>query len=161
MSAVADYRLIGKSTVCGEITEDDARILASIMGVRELKDGELLVREGEADQSLYILASGRLGVISAMLDGRESLVHTMTEGECAGTRAFVDRTPRKATLRAIGNATVYSMTPDAFDKVVEEHPRLAYKVMRALFRVTHTNLMRMNQESQQLSNYINKTQGRY
>lgn len=73
----------------------------------------------------------------------------------------VDRTPRKATLRAIGNATVYSLTPDAFDTVVDAHPRLAYKVMRALFRVTHANLMRMNQESQQLSNYIHKTQGHY
>jgi len=34
----------------------------------------------------------------------------MTAGECAGTRAFVDRSPRKATLRAIGDATVYMLT---------------------------------------------------
>ncbi len=33
--------------------------------------------------------------------------------------------------------------------------------MRALFRNTHMNLMRMNQETQQLANYIHKTQGRY
>lgn len=161
MSNAADYKLIRKSTVCGEITEDEAKALAGIMGVRQLKDGELLVSEGAADQSLYILASGKLGVISSDSDGNESLVHSMTSGECAGTRAFVDRSPRKATLRAIGNATVYSITPDAFDTVVNSHPLLAYKVMRALFRVTHSNLMRMNQESQQLSNYIHKSQGRY
>jgi len=111
MSNKADYRLIGKSTVCSEITEDEAKTLAAIMGVRQLKDGELLVSEGEAVQTLFILASGKLGVISASADGRENLVHTMTEGECAGTRAFVDRTPRKATLRAIGNATVYDADP--------------------------------------------------
>lgn len=161
MSNKADYKLIGKSTVCSEITEDEAKTLAAIMGVRQLKDGELLVSEGEAVQTLFILASGKLGVISASDDGKENLVHIMKEGECAGTRAFVDRTPRKATLRAIGNATVYMLTPDAFDTVVDAHPRLAYKVMRALFRVTHSNLMRMNQESQQLSNYIHKSQGRY
>ena len=161
MSNTADYRLIGRSSVCSEITEDEARILAGIMAVRELKDGELLVKEGEADHTLYILADGKLGVISATADGRQNLVHTMTAGECAGTRAFVDRSPRKATLRALGDATVYLLTPDAFDTVVDANPRLAYKVMRALFRVTHSNLMRMNQESQQLSNYIHKTQGRY
>jgi CRP-like cAMP-binding protein len=131
------------------------------MGVRQLQDGELLVSEGAADQSLYILATGKLGVISADPDGKEHLVHTMTEGECAGTRAFVDRTPRKATLRAIGDATVYSITPEAFETVVDAHPHLAYKVMRALFRATHANLMRMNRESQQLSNYIQKSGGRY
>jgi CRP/FNR family cyclic AMP-dependent transcriptional regulator len=161
MGNTADYRLIGKSSVCSEISEDEARILASAMAVRELKDGELLVKEGEADHTLYILADGKLGVISASPDGRQNLVHTMTAGECAGTRAFVDRSPRKATLRALGDATVYMLTPEAFDKVVDAHPRLAYKVMRALFRVTHANLMRMNQETQQLSNYIHKTQGRY
>jgi len=161
MSKIVDYKLIGKSSVCSEITEDEAKTLAAIMGVRQLKDDELLVSEGEAVQTLFILASGKLGVISASADGKENLVHIMTAGECAGTRAFVDRTPRKATLRAIGNATVYTLTPEAFDTVVDAHPRLAYKVMRALFRVTHANLMRMNQESQALSNYIHKTQGRY
>jgi CRP-like cAMP-binding protein len=161
MSNNADYRLIGNSSVCAEISEEEARILASIMGVREVKDGELLVNEGETDHTLYILASGKLAVFSADMNGKQNLVYTMTAGECAGTRAFVDRSPRKATLRAVGNATVYMLTPEAFDTVVDEHPRLAYKVMRALFRVTHSNLMRMNQETQQLSNYINKTQGRY
>ncbi len=161
MNNNADYRLICKSTVCGEISEDEGKILSTIMAVRQLRDGELLVSEGDADQSLYILASGKLGVFSAGPDDKEHLVHTMTEGECAGTRAFVDRTPRKATLRAIGEVTVYSITPAAFDTVVDGHPRLAYKVMRALFRVTHANLMRMNRESQQLSNYIQKSGGRY
>ena len=161
MSNKADYRLIGKSSVCSEISEEEAKILAEVMGVRQLKDGELIVSEGEADQTLYILASGKVGVISAAPDGTQNLVHTMTAGECAGTRAFVDRSPRKATLRAVGDVTVYMLTPEAFDTVVDAHPRLAYKVMRALFRVTHANLMRMNQETQQLSNYINKTQGRY
>ena len=85
----------------------------------------------------------------------------MKEGECAGTRAFVDRVPRKATLRALDNATVYTLTPDAFESLLDLHPRLVYKVMRALFRVTHANLSRMNQESQELNNYIHKTQGRY
>jgi CRP/FNR family transcriptional regulator, cyclic AMP receptor protein len=161
MGNSADYKLVRNSSVGSELHEDEARILAAILGVRHVKDGELLVSEGGAEQTLFILISGKLAVISIVTGGKEKLVHTMKEGECAGTRAFVDRAPRKATLRAIGNATVYTLTPEAFDTVVDAHPRLAYKVMRALFRNTHANLMRMNQESQELSNYIHKSQGRY
>jgi CRP/FNR family cyclic AMP-dependent transcriptional regulator len=160
MNDNADYKLVRNSSLGAELHEDEARNLAAKMGVHHLKDGELLVSEGAADQTLFILVSGKLGVISAA-DGQEHLVHTMQEGECAGTRAFVDRTPRKATLRAIGKATVYTLTPDSFDSLVDANPRLVYKVMRALFRNTHANLMRMNQESEQLSNYIQKSQGRY
>jgi CRP/FNR family transcriptional regulator, cyclic AMP receptor protein len=161
MSNIADYKCVRNSSVGSELHEDEAKTLAAIMAVRQLKDGELLVSEGGAEQTLFILVSGKLGVISTVSGGSEKLVHTMKVGECAGTRAFVDRTPRKATLRAIGDATVYTLTPEAFDTVVDAHPRLAYKVMRALFRNTHANLMRMNQESQELSNYIHKSQGRY
>src|SRR3569832_2236830 len=108
----------------------------------------------------YLLAQGARAGISNT-GGQEAVVYVMKEGECAGTRAFVDRTPRKATLRASGEAVVYSLTPDAFESLLEKHPLIVYKVMRALFRITHSNLMRMNQESQQLSNYISKTHGRY
>ena len=161
MSNSADYQLVRNSSVGAELFEDEAKTLAAILGVLQLKDGELLVSEGGAEQTLFILVSGKLGVISVVTGGTEKLVHTMKVGECAGTRAVVDRTPRKATLRAVGNATVYTLTPEAFEALVDAHPRLSYKVMRALFRNTHTNLMRMNQESQQLANYISKSGGRY
>ena len=161
MNDTADYHRVCNISVCAELDDEEAKTLASVMGVRHLKDGELLVSEGKADQDLYVLVSGRLAVYSADVDGNERLVYTMKEGECAGTRAFVDRTPRKATLRAIGETSVYTLSPADFESLLDGHPRLVYKVMRALFRVTHTNLMRMNQETQQLSNYINKTHGRY
>ena len=160
MSNTAEYKQVRNSSVGAELHENEAKILAAILGVRQLKDGELLVSEGAADQTLFILTSGKLAVINST-GGKENPVYTMKEGECAGTRAFVDRAPRRATLRAIGNASVYTLTPESFESLVDDHPRLAYKVMRALFRVTHTNLMRMNQESQQLANYITKAQGRY
>lgn len=102
MSNKADYKLIGKSSVCSEITEDETRVLAVIMGVRQLKDGELIVSEGEADQTLYILASGKIGVISRTPDGRDSLVHTMTAGECAGPAHL--STGRRAGRRCVRSA---------------------------------------------------------
>jgi CRP/FNR family cyclic AMP-dependent transcriptional regulator len=161
MSNNADYKLLHNGAMCAELDDVEAQALAEKMGVRQLKDGELLIKEGDSDQSLFILVSGNLAVNNANSEGKEAVVYTMKAGECAGTRAFVDRTPRKATLRAIGNTTVYTLTPDDFETLVDIHPRLAYKVMRALFRITHSNLMRMNQESQVLSNYIHKTQGRF
>jgi CRP-like cAMP-binding protein len=161
MSAVADFKIVRNSTVGSELTEEKAKLLAGQLGVRRLKDGELLVKEGEADQTLFILASGKLAVTSKDAEGVEQAVYTMKEGECAGTRAFVEQSPRKATLRAVGDAVVYTLTPGDFETLLETHPRLAFKVMRALFRVTHANLSRMNQESKELANYISKTQGRY
>lgn len=161
MSEGADYKLVRNSAVGTELTEDKAKLLAAKLGVRHLKDGELLVKEGETDQTLFVLAKGKLAVTSQDAEGVEQTIYTMKEGECAGTRAFVEQTPRKATLRAVGAATVYTLTPEDFESLLDAQPRVAFKVMRALFRVTHANLARMNQEREQLANYITKTHGRY
>jgi CRP-like cAMP-binding protein len=160
MSEAASAQLVKNSTLGDELNDQESVILASVMTVKRLKDGEMLVAEGQSDDSLFLLARGSLSVISDHGEENE-VVYTMKAGECAGTRAFVDRTPRKATLRSNGDALVYAMSPKDFESLLDTHPRIVYKVMRALFRITHSNLMRMNQETEQLSNYINKTHGRY
>lgn len=148
------------STIGKDLTPAECRILGTVMGVKHLKDKELLTKEGDAAGTLFILIDGQLDLFSDK-EEKESVIYTMNKGECAGTRAFIDRTTRKATLIAHGASTVYTLEPDAFETLIEGNPRLIYKVMCALFRNTHTNLIRMNQEAKQLSNYINKTQGRY
>lgn len=161
MSAVADYKVVRNSTVGSQLTEAKAIVLAEKMGVTELRDGELLVKEGDTDNRLFVLAHGKLTVTSKDALGADNTVYTMREGECAGTRAFVENSPRRATLRAAGPTTVYTLTPKDFESLLDDHPRVAFRVMQALFSVTHANLSRMNQESKELTNYINKTQGRY
>lgn len=160
MSTRVDENVVRASTLGDELDKNESIALASIMGARRLRDGELLVAENAADHALYLLAEGRLEVLSKT-DGQDIIVYTMSQGECAGTRAFVDRTPRRATLRAAGDTTVYTLERQPFESLLMKHSGVVYKVMRALFRITHANLMRMNQETEQLSNYINKSHGRY
>lgn len=155
-----DFERLCTSRLCDELTLKECQELANIMGATHLKDRELLVAEGDMISTLFILISGKLAV-SSMLGGNNEVVYIMREDECAGTRAFVDRTPRKATLRAIGDATVYTLEPEAFEALLATNPGIVYKIMRTLFRITHTNLTRMNQERRELSNYISKAHGRY
>ena len=42
MSEIADYKLVRNSTVGFDLTEDKAKLLAEKLGVRHLKDGELI-----------------------------------------------------------------------------------------------------------------------
>lgn len=160
MSEKSEFEKLGSSALGGELTLKECETLSNAMNVLRVKDGELLVDEAGTENTLFVLIDGKLDVLSES-DGEKKKVYTMTAGEVAGTRAFVDRTPRKATLKANGDAIVYTLEPAAFEAMLDDSPRIVYKVMRALFRITHTNLLRMNKETEQLSNYINKTHGRY
>lgn len=160
MNTKIDVESMQKSSIGLELTTAECQILGSVVGVRQLKDREILSKEGDAACTLFILIEGKLDLFNDR-EGKGTLLYTMNKGECAGTRAFIDRTTRKATLIAHGDATVYTLEPEDFETLIEANPRMIYKVMCALFRNTHTNLIRMNQEAKQLANYINKTQGRY
>ena len=160
MSQKPDCEAVVDSSLGHELEKGECQALTTAMNVRSLTDGEVLVKEGDDENTLFILTKGKL-VVSSEVDGKETPVYTMKVGECAGTRAFVDLTPRRATLTADGNTEVYTLEPADFESLVKSEPMIGYKVMRGLFRLTHMNLMRMNVETQELSNYIHKSGGRY
>ncbi len=160
MTVAAISKQVQNSTLGEELTLEECEVLANKMGAHLLKKDDCIVKQNEKNDTLFILIEGHLAVVDSE-DTNETTVYTMTKGECAGTRAFVDRKPRTASLKAVDDALVYTLEPDAFESLLVKHPIIVYKVMRALFRITHRNLLRMNQESQQLSNYISKSKGRY
>lgn len=160
MSLKPECKPMSDSSLGQDMSQEDCEVLVTVMGTREYKDGEIIVKEGDSDHTLFILVAGKIAV-NSNIGGQDTTVYTMKAGECAGTRAFVDLAPRQATLRAVGDTTVYTLLPEDFERLLDSHPRVVYKFMRGLFRLTHMNLMRMNAETQQLSNYIHKSGGRF
>ncbi len=160
MNETPDFESLGHTAIGEELSINECKVLAGIMKVRHVKEGERLVSEKGAEHTLFVLSKGELAVISQQ-DEKELEVYTMKPGEVAGTRAFVDRSPRKATLQAVTDSIVYTLEPYDFELLLDKQPRILYKVMRSLFRLTHSNLLRMNRESEQLSNYISRSHGRY
>ncbi|MEA1053062.1 cyclic nucleotide-binding domain-containing protein [Lamprobacter modestohalophilus] len=148
------------SVLAEELDASEVATLAQAMGVMRLAEQDSLVEEGDARRTLFVLVEGRLDVLHDH-QGTDSAVYRMSPGECAGTRAFVDGSPRKAGLRAAGDGVVLTLEPDDFEALLAQHPMLVLKVMRALFRITHSNLMRANQESDALRNYVTRSHGRY
>jgi CRP-like cAMP-binding protein len=151
---------LARTNLAAELTPDECQMLAAVMGAEPVPAGGTLVREGEPRRTLFLLVRGRLNVCKEV-NGQEETVYQMRIGECAGTRAFIDGSPRKAALRADADSLVLTLEPEAFEGLIETSPRLVYKVMRAIFRITHSNLMRVNLESAELRNYMMKTGGRY
>ncbi|WP_058556614.1 Crp/Fnr family transcriptional regulator [Thiohalocapsa sp. ML1] len=152
--------MLAKSALGAELTPAECMALAAVMGMENVPAGRTLVQEGEDRRTLFVLGEGQLSVCTKVND-QEDRVYQMRIGECAGTRAFIDGSPRKAALCTDADSLILTLEPEAFESLIETEPRLVYKVMRAIFRITHSNLMRVNLESAELRNYMMKTGGRY
>ena len=160
MTNVIDVRAIQESRLGGDLSGAECAALGAVMRVHELADGAVLAREGDSDQSVYLLARGSLDVSRQDGDSTQHL-HTMHEGELAGVTGLLSDVGHRTTLRASGDAVVYSLTREALESLLEDHPGAVYKMMRSIARSAYDIVSELGGQIEQLVNYVTKTHGRY
>ena len=153
--------LILRSSLGAELSEAEAEILSGLMSPRELADGDFLISEGTTDNSLHVVVEGKLEVVKKTAADDEASLAILREGDLAGELSFIDGHEHTVGLRALTHSQVLSLAREDFEKSIDDNPRLAYKVMRAIARSTHRIVHRMNMENIELNNYIFKQHGRY
>lgn len=153
--------MVAASPVAANLSADDCAELAKLVVVRELKNDEPLIHEGQVDNSLHVIVEGMLAVTKPTGGGDWVTLHILKAGELAGELGFLDGMEHTATLRAIGDARVFSLERESLETLLNTRPRLVYEVMRNIVREVHGILRRMNVQYVELTNYITKQHGRY
>jgi len=154
--------LVRNSALAVELTGDQCAVLAELMSVRKLADGEVLVRQGASDNNLYVIVSGALAVARQVeASGEWVTLHVLTRGDLAGELGFMDGRPHYAALRANGPTQVLCLEREKLESLLTREPVIVYRVMRAIFRVVHVILNRMAMQTSELTNYIFKVHGKY
>ena len=157
----ATAKQILDSHLGSELSDAEAMKLADLMQIRELKGGDYLISEGEADDALYVMVEGNLEVVKRTAADGTASIAIVREGHLAGELSFIDGHPHTVGLRALCNSIVLSMERKDFENIIDDDPQLVYKVMRAVARSAHRIMHQMNHEFIELSNYIFKQHGRY
>jgi CRP/FNR family transcriptional regulator, cyclic AMP receptor protein len=154
--------LLRNSALAVELTGDQCSVLAELVSVRNLADGEVLVKQGAGDNNLYVIVSGALAVARQReVDGEWINLHLLTRGDLAGELGFMDGRPHYAALRASGPTQVLCLAREKLESLLQREPLIVYRVMRAIFRVVHVILNRLAMQTSELTNYIYKVQGKY
>jgi len=152
--------LVGKSILAKELSEGDIEIVAKLAHLMRLEDGQVLAPEGLPDSRMHVVVNGALAVSRQRADGQWDNLHVMTAGDLVGELSFLDGTPHYATLRALGVTEIFSLDRADLEGLVEKHPWIAYRLMRAIVRFTHGLQRRMSMQSAELVHYLYKNQAK-
>jgi len=150
-----------KSKLAVEMSDDQRAALAAVMTLRDLVQGEVLVREGDIDDHLYVVASGVLGIVKAAGTPNEVILNAVSPGDVVGELSFLDGATRFASLTAMSDTRVLGLSRGDLEGLLEKNPQLVYRVMRAIVRVVHDIQRRLSMQTAELTNYLYKTHGRY
>jgi len=161
MTEAAILEGLSTSKLAVELNDDERRILAGAMQPRDLKQGEVLIREGSADDHLYVVVSGVLGVVKGAGMEEEVTLNAIRPGNMVGELSFLDGASRYASLVALSDTRVLGLSRSDLEALLETNPKVVYHVMRAIVRVVHDIQRRMSMQTAELTNYLYKTHGRY
>ena len=123
--------------------EDWERLLAHTEAVR-FAAGDTLIRAGERERSLYVLASGRLELLLPGESG-DIRVGTIEPRTVVGEMAFFDSRPRSATLHALTDGELYELRFDAFETLAARYPELGRAILLDLGRILAGRLRLANE----------------
>jgi signal-transduction protein with cAMP-binding, CBS, and nucleotidyltransferase domain len=94
--------------------------------------GDIIVSQGEAGESLFVLAAGAVKVMVQDASGRSTTVCRLEEGAFFGEIATLSGTPRSATVVAAGPCELLELDRKALGQVAAHHPRVREVLERAL-----------------------------
>ena len=100
---------------------------------RSYRDGEILCRQGEPGDCLFVIQEGEFEVVKEDA-GRESVIRVARKDELLGEMAIFDRAPRSATVRARGAGRALTLDKRNFLRRINEDPSLAFRVIQTMSR---------------------------
>lgn len=112
-----------------------------------LKDGQVLFKEGQDADGMYLIRKGELKVYLEK-DGNEVKLATIGPGGMIGEMAFFDQKPRSASVKAFGDTEVTKITSDDFAKLMRQIPKWFVSIMSSL----STRLRETNDRLQKVEN---------
>ena len=106
MTETAVLEGLSKSKLAVELNDEERSVLAGAMTLRDLKHGEVLVQEGSADDHLYVVVNGVLGVVKGAGMEEEVTLNAIRPGDVVGELSFLDGATRYASLVALSDTQV-------------------------------------------------------
>ncbi len=103
---MVDKEALRQVALFSNLDDDWLDKIAESAIIRELRRGDVLFTEGEEPVDLYVTVSGRIAMVNRSVDGRESVVALMEDGDLFGEMPLFDSQPRSTDGRALETSKV-------------------------------------------------------
>ena len=128
--------------------------IAPKLGVLRKKPGEIIFREGEPGNSLYLVGQGCVKIAKAAEGVDREILDYVDQGNFFGATALLAGAPHSTTATAVEPALIGALTEDTFQEILELSPsRLHMNFLRAItarVRSLNTHFMHETMRAERL-----------
>ena len=126
---LGDVRLLNQVDVAAR------EALAVRLTERKLRKGQVLFREGETGEEMYLVRQGTMIVSKRVTGSVEQVLARIPTADFFGEMALFDQAPRSATLQAETDVALLVLDRAHLGQLIEANPRAAAAFFYALVQV--------------------------
>jgi MFS superfamily sulfate permease-like transporter len=150
-AALSDEVPLERLTVLAGLTAAERELVGQTLGRRVYQRGDLVIKEGDTDRSLFMISKGTASVkVRLAGQDREKRLASFSPGAVFGEVALLDEQPRSATVTADEELVCYVLDDARFRALTSEHPAIAIKLLANLSRELSRRLRKANAMISQL-----------
>jgi CRP/FNR family cyclic AMP-dependent transcriptional regulator len=125
-AGIADVELFS------DLDPETLETIAAASTTRSLARGDVVFREDDPPDFIYVVRAGRIGIANRSDDGRESIVALMEAGDVFGEMGLFDGLGRSAEARALEASELVQVPYGPVQAAYERRPELLWRVVALL-----------------------------
>jgi Fe-S-cluster-containing hydrogenase component 2 len=119
-------------------------LMAGGVEVRRYAGNDIVFREGDEADALYLIRSGSV-TVSKDVDGREVVLSYVSAGNYVGEMALLNETTRSATVQATVQTEMLLLQADIFKRVLAQNPAWRADMEARFLQRVKSNVQRVEQ----------------
>ena len=153
--------LLRETEIFRNLTEDQIRKMLKIAREVTFAEGEVIMREGEDGDTLYIILEGTVEVVKSLVRGdvdeeenRKNKVFTRLDASghaVFGEIALLETMRRTATIRTVTKCRFYEIKKDDFLNLAETDHELGFRILLNLARIVSARLRKADEDTIKLT----------
>jgi small-conductance mechanosensitive channel/CRP-like cAMP-binding protein len=126
-------QLLMRTTIFAGLNEQEIRLIAETAQHHTFTENSVLVREGDAGSSMFLLVEGVLHVVlEARTDRRKIRLAILKPGDFVGEISLLTNDPRSATVIAATDCQVCEITKDCMEHILKHRPEVGTALSMAV-----------------------------
>ncbi len=138
---------IATADLFGSIDDELLLEFQSLFTWHTLKRGEILFRQGETGDTIYLIVNGRLELTVNKANGNREVVADLGRGEWVGEMAILLNETRTVTVTATRDCGLVSINRDGLNNIFKRHPNALMSVVETLSKRLKATTLGLKQSS--------------
>lgn len=128
-----------------EVSNEHRAFLACFGKFIRPQNGEVIIAEGDRQDSLYVIVAGTLHIVSSTAD-RQVLLATIGEGDSIGEINLFDPATASATAISRSSGLIWALSRAELEAFLDADPAAGVVVLRGLLRQVSKRIRSMNEK---------------